>query len=251
MSVVVPGIDTHLHTAYSDGRDSLPAMVEAAAGLGLRAFAVTDHVWASTDWFDAYVAELLVVRKQHRGRTHVLIGLEAKALDLNGTLDANESFFRHTDLVIGSFHGIPTPSGLLKAKDLPEHLDEAQAWWMAALEGLLANPHVNVLGHLGAEFAALGVRFTDSYLDRVAEQVRRSGKVVEVNLKHRVPLAPLLHRLIEGGVLLTLASDSHSVDDLRQRSREAGAFLTSTLGPQLGRVRWAEPEAFQQRLGRP
>ena len=36
-------IDLHMHTTYSDGRDSLSAMVNAAAALGYEYIAITDH----------------------------------------------------------------------------------------------------------------------------------------------------------------------------------------------------------------
>ena len=55
--------DTHLHSKFSDGKNSIEEMVLTAIKLGLEEVAFTDHVRRDTKWLDKYAAEIKRVQK--------------------------------------------------------------------------------------------------------------------------------------------------------------------------------------------
>ena len=58
-------IDLHMHTTYSDGKNSIEDMVKVAIELGLEKIAITDHIWRSSEWFDKYHNEIVSLRQKY------------------------------------------------------------------------------------------------------------------------------------------------------------------------------------------
>lgn len=52
-------VDYHIHTNYSDGRDSVEKYILEAKKKGLTEIAITDHIWRTSEWVDDYVNENL------------------------------------------------------------------------------------------------------------------------------------------------------------------------------------------------
>jgi histidinol-phosphatase (PHP family) len=89
-AAAAPPGDYHIHTAYSDGDDSVEDCVRRAVALGLPEVGIADHVSGvrSPDWdlgsipferLDDYVAEVLAAAARHDDIT-VLLGVEADYL---------------------------------------------------------------------------------------------------------------------------------------------------------------------------
>ena len=101
--------DLHMHTSYSDGRDSLRRMVMAAHALGYEYIAITDHsehAGASRTVTPSDLArqrdEIDALREDAHGMT-ILHGLEADILP-NGTLDCPDAVLARLDIVLASLH---------------------------------------------------------------------------------------------------------------------------------------------------
>lgn len=101
--------DLHLHTTYSDGRDPLRRMIQAAHGLGYEYIAITDHsehaAAARTLTLDRLAAqrdEIARCREDVPGMT-ILHGLEVDILP-DGTLDCPDSVLASLDIVLASLH---------------------------------------------------------------------------------------------------------------------------------------------------
>src|SRR2546421_1737777 len=77
--------DMHVHSTFSDGRDTIEANVAEAERLGLLELTCVDHVRAGTDWVADYAA---AVRRVDAGIPGLLQGaVEAKLMDTSGALD--------------------------------------------------------------------------------------------------------------------------------------------------------------------
>ncbi len=72
----IPRVDAHIHTTFSDGHDTVGAVLAAAVACGLSCVALTDHVRRSTDWFPRYVKEVRRVAGSFPQLT-VYVGVEA------------------------------------------------------------------------------------------------------------------------------------------------------------------------------
>ena len=183
----------HTHTTFCDGRDTPEAMVRAALAKGFDALGFSSHSEMLRDPA-AYVAEIRALAERYRGRIRILCGLEA---DWPCPLDLSPY-----DYVIGSVHFLPSPSGARLAIDhSPEILagilrdafggDGAalvRAYFAAERE-MVAAGRFDIVGHpdLVRKFNAThpffdeGAAWYREELERTADVIAASGKVVEVN----------------------------------------------------------------------
>ena len=99
-------IDLHMHTTYSDGKNTIEEMVQTAIEIGLKKIAITDHIWRNSNWFNYYYNEIIDLRKKYL-QIKIMIGFEAKALSTNGEIDAIDYMCKNADIRIGAIHRIP------------------------------------------------------------------------------------------------------------------------------------------------
>jgi DNA polymerase (family 10) len=101
--------DLHMHTTYSDGRDSLSAMVHAAAALGYEYIAITDHsarAGASrTVTVDALARQRDDIARLQEGvpAMTILHGIEVDIMP-DGRLDFDDHVLASLDIVLASLH---------------------------------------------------------------------------------------------------------------------------------------------------
>ena len=101
--------DLHLHSLWSDGRDSLEAMVEGCAALGYEYMAITDHSQSSAasrnltiDGVKAQADEVAALRERHPS-IQILHGCEVDILE-SGRLDFPDPVLERFDIVLASLH---------------------------------------------------------------------------------------------------------------------------------------------------
>jgi DNA polymerase (family 10) len=101
--------DLHTHTLFSDGRDSVEAMVRAARALGYEYIAITDHSPSATasrvlsrERLARQAEDVAAARRRVEGIT-VLHGVEVDILP-DGSLDFPDEVLAGLDLVLASLH---------------------------------------------------------------------------------------------------------------------------------------------------
>jgi putative hydrolase len=156
--------DTHCHTSASThAYSSLQEDVQAAANIGLKALAITDHGPKNQDaphpWYFHNLPR--VVPKQLYGVT-LLRGIEANIMDYDGTLDLEEEYLKKLDWVIASYHRCNCPP-----TNLPEQVTQSYL-------KLAQNPLVDVIGHSGSPY------YPYDY-ERCIKAFKEYGKLVEIN----------------------------------------------------------------------
>jgi DNA polymerase (family 10) len=197
--------DLHMHTRATDGRNTLPEMVDAARSKGYEYIAVTDHSKHLTvaRGFDA--ARL---RKQMReidelnAATPGMRILKAIELDIleDGTLDLPDEVLSELDLVVAAVH---------YAFDLSR--SEQTKRILRALE----NPHVTILAHPSGRL--IDEREPcDLDMEQILRKAREVGCFVELNAQpDRLDLIDAhCRRAKELGVLVSIATDAHSAAEL-------------------------------------
>ena len=212
--------DLHVHTTWSDGRDSLEDMVEGARRLGLRYIGISDHSkslamargldeervrrqWEAIDAINAVSDDITV--------------LKACEMDVlaDGRLDFDDGLLTGFDWVTASLH-----SGFTQSRArLTDRV-------LAAIE----HPLVDAIGHPTGRM--LGRR--DGYdldFDTIFARAAATGTCLEINSQpRRLDLsAELARRALAAGVRLVIGTDAHSVGELALRrfgvtiARRAGA----------------------------
>ena len=99
--------DLHMHTVFSDGKNTPEEMVKEAIRLGLDTVGISDHshldpCGMSTEGGIRYRAEMARLKEKYAGQIRVLCGLER---------DFISDDFADYDYVIGSVHLLTRPDG--------------------------------------------------------------------------------------------------------------------------------------------
>jgi DNA polymerase (family 10) len=196
--------DFHMHTTYSDGDDTLAAMIAAAAARGYEYHAISDHSAGRGRRFGMDPAAVRVQRQEIRTLSErygiaTLCGSEVDILP-DGSLDYDDGVLAELDIVIGSVHSAVRQSR-----------DEMTARLIRACE----NPYLNIIGHpTGRRFDGFpGYEFD---YDAVFAAAARTGTALEIDGQAaRLDLPAALARKAKSfGVTFSLDSDAHRTGDL-------------------------------------
>ena len=196
----------HNHTLASDGQDTLAAMAQAAAELGLEWLGIADHSKSS---FQANGLDVKRLEKQieeiqslnsKKPKCTLLSGTECDILK-GGKLDFPDSLLKELDYVVASVH-----SGF--TSDEKEMTDRI----LRAIE----NPHVTCLGHptgrLLLEREAYPVN-----IPKILDAAAANGTWIELNANPwRLDLDwRWWHKARDLGILCCINPDAHKTSHLR------------------------------------
>jgi putative hydrolase len=200
--------DCHVHSEWSDGGSSIREMAETARSLGHAWMALTDHSPRLTvanglspdrlrqqlDQVPALNAELAPFR--------ILTGIEVDIL-ADGSLDQEDELLGRLDVVVASVHSELRMEGRLMTR---------------RLVSALANPHLDILGHVTGRMTAGKRRRPPSDFDPeiVFAAAARFDKAIEINSRpERLdPPKRLLRLAVEARCLVTIDSDAHAPGQL-------------------------------------
>lgn len=199
--------DFHVHTDYSDGRDSIVQMVEHAASLGYDYVALSDHSPAARiahgldeERVEQKIAEIEQLRRTRgRRKPEILMGTEVDILS-DGSIDYPERILRRMDVVIAAVHG-----------GFQQHPDRMTGRLLDALD----NPWVHVLGHPTGR--VLGTREPIRFdFDKVLKKALDRNIALEMNATwQRLDLNDAMARTAQSaGALLCIGSDAHSTSQM-------------------------------------
>jgi DNA polymerase (family 10) len=213
--------DLHVHTNWSDGRDSSEAMLRAARERGYQYVAITDHSVGrgnanglNEERLRAHIRELRELEGQVGIR--VLVGSEVD-IRADGSLDYPDSILEDLDLVVASVH---TAMG--------QDRDTITGRIIKAMH----NPRVDIIGHLTTRL--LGQRDPiDVDVEAVFQAALETGTALEINASpERLDLKDThVLRARELGVPLVISTDSH----------ETGSLAQIRYGVAVARRGWCEP----------
>jgi DNA polymerase (family 10) len=199
--------DTHTHSDWTDGVDSIEVMARAARDLGHEYIVLTDHSPSlgvarglSPARVEEQRAEIARVNAE-LAPFRVLHGTELE-IRADATLDYPDELLARFDVVIASIH---TGRG--------QSSEQLTRRALAAVE----HAHVDILAHPSGRIVN---RRDPLPLDwpRVFEAAARAGTALEINGSPRLDLDDALARAAgRAGARLTLASDAHRTEELGQQ----------------------------------
>ncbi|MCR5434605.1 MAG: phosphatase [Bacteroidaceae bacterium] len=136
-------LDVHTHTiASGHAYSTIEEMARAAARKGLEILGITEHAPGIPGTCDPiYFRNLHVVPREMFG-VRLLLGAELNILDVNGTLDLDEHYYRMLDLRIAGIHSLCWQGGTR---------EENTAGMVAAIQ----NPWTHIISHPGDGTALL------------------------------------------------------------------------------------------------
>jgi DNA polymerase (family 10) len=197
--------DLHMHTAASDGRNTMAEMVAASKERGYAYVAITDHSQSLKITNGLSEKRLLAqckaidrLNRRLRGIT-VLKSAEVDILE-DGSLDYSDAVLKELDFTVCSIHSKFSLSREQQTERLMRAMD---------------NPYFNVLGHATGRLllkrAGYGVD-----MERVLEHAKQNGCCVEINSSpDRLDLSDEHARLAkELGIPIAVNTDAHSLREL-------------------------------------
>lgn len=215
--------DLHMHSTWSDGRDTIEAMINAARQLGYEYVAITDHserAFSSRKLAAEDVArqrEEIDALRQTTAGIEILHGVEVDIMK-DGSLDFHDSLLETFDIVLASLH---------------DHGGQEGGWLTERYLSAIRHPLVNVITHPANRSPAQS-RGYDVDFDRLFAAARETGTAMEIDGApgHLDMDGALARRAVAGGVMLTVDSDCHRADALARQMR---------FGIGTARRGWVEP----------
>jgi DNA polymerase (family 10) len=200
--------DLHMHSTWSDGRNTVADMVSASRQLGYEYVAITDHserAWSSRTLGTGDVArqreEIDALRSRVRG-IDILHGVEVDIMP-DGSLDFDDQLLEGFDIVLASLHD----AGSDDDRRLTERYLRA-----------IRHPLVNVITHPTnrAPGRTSGYRLD---FDRLFAAAAETGTAMEVDGApgHLDMDGEIARRAAAAGVTIAIDSDCHRIDGLARQ----------------------------------
>jgi DNA polymerase (family 10) len=215
--------DLHMHSTWSDGRDSIEAMVQACAALGYEYLAITDHSQRSAavrnltvDGVARQADEIAALRERHP-QIAILHGCEVDILP-DGSLDFPDRILERFDLVLASLH---------------EHAGHSPEQLLARYMKAMAHPLVSIITHPTNRLVPHRPGYDLDYARLIAAAVE-TRTVLEIDgaPAHLDMDGRLARQAIAAGATVAIDSDCHRADMLGRQM---------TLGLLMARRGWVEP----------
>jgi DNA polymerase (family 10) len=188
--------DLHTHTTWSDGKDSLEAMVAAARARGYDYYAVCDHAQRLRGDLLQRQSDAIDELSEVAAPLRILKGIEVN-VRTDGTLDVSDEDLATRDWVVASVHS------------RFDHNPTERV--LAAME----SPFVDCIGHVTNR--KIGRRPPAALdIERVVEKALETGTFLEINSQpDRLDLSDVHARAArEAGLKVAIDSDGHSVGAL-------------------------------------
>lgn len=196
--------DLQMHTTWSDGVNSVEEMALACKKQGYDFCAITDHSKSEhiangmpVARLKKYFSDIESVEKKLKFR--VLKGIEVDVLP-SGSLDYSDSVLKQFDFVLAAIHSRFKSS----EKDMMKRISKA-----------LSNPYVHAFAHPTGR--VIGQR--EGYavdIEGLIDIAKENNVVLEINaFPERLDLRDVhIKKAVEKRCLLSIGTDSHSVDHL-------------------------------------
>ncbi len=195
--------DLHVHTDWSDGRDSLETLALAAKERGYQYLAITDHSKGlgvahglDNERLRQQMAEIKALNRKIDG-IRILTGMEVD-IRANGSLDMPDDILAELDVVVAAVH-----SGF----------NENEEKMMRRIIKAMENPNVDILAHPTCRLLP-GREPVAVDMEILFQTALRTNTILEINAApSRLDLKDThIYRARELGVKMVISTDAHSTE---------------------------------------
>jgi DNA polymerase (family X) len=215
--------DLHMHSLWSDGRDTIEAMVGACRALGYEYVAITDHSPSSAasrnltlDGVATQADEIAALRERYPEMA-ILHGCEADILP-DGGIDFPDRVLQRFDIVLASLH-----------ESAGQGRDQLMNRYIAAMR----HPLVSIITHPTNRLVPTRAGYDLDY-ERLFGIAAETRTLVEIDGApgHLDLDGTLARRAVSAGAMLVVNSDCHRAELLERHMK---------LGVLMARRGWVEP----------
>lgn len=206
--------DFHMHTTQTDGKSTVEEMITQAKKLKLDSIAFTEHANSSTDWFHDFKAHIDELRINEE--LDIVIGIEAKSLDFQGSIDVNQNIVDNAEVIIGSVHRYPDGKGGLIELDKILELGAKKA---AEIEfnlanGLLQNGQIDILGHPFGVYSKFFDTFPERFMEQLFNLSLKRGIAIEINTCYNINQDNFFSLLRKINPYVSIGSNAHKESEI-------------------------------------
>ncbi len=201
--------ELHVHTNWSDGKNTIEEMVSAARDRGYQYIGIADHSsGVSIQGGEGYRRQMLEIRKlnQRIDGIRILCGAEINVMP-DGSLQTPDDVLAGMDFVIAAVH---------------RNLGMPRAQMTRRIIKAVENPYVDILAHPTSRRVlpvAAGVETgpVDVDMEALFQAASEAGTILEIDsMPSRLDLNDAYAcRARELGIKLIIDTDSHNTDSLR------------------------------------
>ena len=194
--------DCHMHSNYSDGKNTIQEMAQKAKELNYEYIVITDHS-QSLKIANGLTPERLFEKAKETQKLnsenlgiHIFHGSEVDILK-DGSLDYKDQDLENLDFVVASIHS-----------KFDESCEER---YLKVIE----NPYVNVIGHMTTQEYGSRKPLEINY-DKIFEKAAKYNVAIEINCSSRRNDIPsdLIPLALKHGCKFFINTDSHSIQQL-------------------------------------
>jgi DNA polymerase (family 10) len=197
--------DFHVHSDWSDGRDSLEAMAKAAKALGYKYLGIAEHSGGRgiAHGLDAKRLRQQIVKIKQLNQKitgiHIFCGLEVD-IRADGTLDMPDEILGELDIVTAAVHSA---------------MNQSQQQMTKRIIKAMENPNVDVVAHPTSRLLP-GREPTAVDMEAVFKAAAKTKTMLEINaMPSRLDLKDIhAYRARELGVKLIINTDAHCAEHL-------------------------------------
>lgn len=212
----IPAYDFHMHTTWTDGKNSAVEMYDAAEKFGLEAILFSEHARkTSGDWFPKFCSEIRSLNG--RGNCKAFVGVEVKIDDFEGNLDTTDEILDQVDLVMASVHRFPGETGPILKKESSEKFakDEAVKIEFELSKLILKHPRVDILGHpFGMSYRRFHAQPSREMIEELIEFAAKSQVAFEINPQYHSDPWLLVNLCLKHGTKISLGSNAHNTSEV-------------------------------------
>jgi len=223
MTTALPLQDMHVHSTFSDGKNTIEENIEQAESLGLETLTCVDHVRIDTDWLPDYVAA--IERLRPTTEVELLCGIEAKLLNTAGDLDLPE-LPPGIDRIYAADHQVPLIDGPHHPREVKEEIESGGRDGQDVISDIVestanaARRHENmVIAHMFSILPKLGLSEDEvpaELLDDLAKVAAETGTLIEIDERWSCPSARSLKPFVAEGITVLMSTDSHMREKIGQ-----------------------------------
>jgi len=215
-------VDFHLHSTWTDGKNTIQEIIDVANKKGLSAIAITDHIRKNSIYFDDYEEE---IKSLDNGiDISLYVGFEAKVLDFNGNIDVGEEIAERADIAIVSVHRFPLGSKLYKAKEFKKEISQEIELELSL--AALSKGGFNVLGHAGGMSETQFKEFPINYYEEIIRQCLKNEIAFDLSGRYHMKKLDVLYPLLKKyNPFVSIGSDSHNVKPIGRWNNQLIKYL--------------------------
>ncbi|MFH1445485.1 MAG: PHP domain-containing protein [Nanoarchaeota archaeon] len=196
----------HVHTNYTDGKNSVFEFCQKAQDKGFSSIAFTEHVRKELTYnFDNFLADISKARDKFDIK--IIAGCEAGVLDEKGTLDISEEVLKKCEVVFAAFH-----------RPIQTHAD-----YLKAVMNMLQNPNVDAWAHphfIPAKIMPTGFMIPSDTMHLSVDELKsimalaaKNNVLIENSVRYQTPEDFIAVAKLQGATIFK-GYDAHNVDEI-------------------------------------